>query len=49
MTHLRPAGGEHFVERIYPRGRHENFNEINKHEVLADVAAFINETVTEHA
>ncbi len=37
--------GEHFVERIYPEARHEIFNEINKDEVLADVTAFINETL----
>ena len=39
--------GEHFVERIYPEARHEIFNEINKDEVLADVTAFINQTLTQ--
>ncbi|WP_101784023.1 alpha/beta hydrolase [Nonomuraea indica] len=33
--------GDDFTERIYPEARHEVFNEINKEEVLADVAAFI--------
>jgi alpha-beta hydrolase superfamily lysophospholipase len=45
MKHLR---GEHFVERIYPEARHEIFNEINHDEVLADVTAFINETLARH-
>ena len=40
--------GERFVERIYPEARHEIFNEINKDEVLADVTAFINETLPPH-
>jgi alpha-beta hydrolase superfamily lysophospholipase len=37
--------GERFVERIYPEARHEIFNEINADEVLADVTAFIDDTV----
>jgi alpha-beta hydrolase superfamily lysophospholipase len=40
--------GKHFVERVYPEARHEIFNEINKDEVLADVTAFINETLAQH-
>jgi alpha-beta hydrolase superfamily lysophospholipase len=42
IEHLR---GARFVEKIYPEARHEIFNEINKDDVLADVTAFINETV----
>jgi alpha-beta hydrolase superfamily lysophospholipase len=45
IEHLR---GEHFVERVYPEARHEIFNEINKDEVLADVTAFIRETLAPH-
>jgi alpha-beta hydrolase superfamily lysophospholipase len=37
--------GERFVERIYPGARHEVFNEINKDEVLADVTAFVAESL----
>jgi alpha-beta hydrolase superfamily lysophospholipase len=44
IEHLR---GDSFVERIYPEARHEIFNEINKDEVLADVTAFINETLAQ--
>ncbi|HYO68372.1 MAG TPA: alpha/beta hydrolase [Archangium sp.] len=38
IEHLR--GGRH-VERLYPGGRHELFNETNANEVLADVTEFI--------
>ena len=37
--------GERFVERIYPGARHEVFNEINQDEVLADVTAFVDESL----
>jgi alpha-beta hydrolase superfamily lysophospholipase len=37
--------GERFVERIYPGARHEVFNEINKDDVLADVTAFVAESL----
>lgn len=33
--------GPHYVERIYPEGRHEMFNELNAGDVIADVAEFI--------
>jgi alpha-beta hydrolase superfamily lysophospholipase len=33
--------GPRFVERIYPEGRHELFNELNADEVIADVTEFI--------
>lgn len=45
IEHLR---GEHVVERIYPEARHEVFKETNQDEVLADVTAFINETLARH-
>jgi alpha-beta hydrolase superfamily lysophospholipase len=38
IDHLR---GSDFTERIYPGARHEVFNELNKDEVLRDVAEFI--------
>lgn len=34
--------GEQYIERIYPLGRHELFNELNADEVIADVIRFIN-------
>ena len=37
--------GERFVERVYPAARHEIFNEINKDEVLADVTAFLDDSL----
>lgn len=37
--------GDTFRERTYPGGRHEVFNETNKDEVLADVNAFIVDTL----
>jgi alpha-beta hydrolase superfamily lysophospholipase len=37
--------GDRLVERIYPGGRHEMFNEINKEAVLDDVVAFIDRVV----
>jgi alpha-beta hydrolase superfamily lysophospholipase len=42
IEHLR---SDRLVERIYPGAGHEVFNEINKDEVLADVTAFINDTL----
>jgi alpha-beta hydrolase superfamily lysophospholipase len=42
VEHLR---GEHYVERTYADARHEIFNETNSDQVLADVTAFIRETV----
>jgi alpha-beta hydrolase superfamily lysophospholipase len=42
IEHLR---GERYVERIYPGARHEIFNEVNRDEVLADVAAFIDDVL----
>jgi len=42
IEHLR---GERFVEKIYPEARHEIFNELNKDDVLADVNAFLDDTV----
>ena len=38
IEHLR---GPRYVERIYPEGRHEMFNELNAEDVLADVTEFI--------
>ena len=38
IEHLR---GPHYVERVYPGGRHEMFNERNADDVLADVTGFI--------
>ncbi|AKJ07097.1 alpha-beta hydrolase superfamily lysophospholipase [Archangium gephyra] len=38
IEHLR---GGRYVERIYPGGRHELFNETNADEVIADVTEFI--------
>ena len=37
---LRTAGAD-IEERIYPGARHEIFNEVNRDEVLADTAAFV--------
>ena len=42
MEHLRGAS---YVERIYPGARHEIFNETNADEVLADVVAFVRQTL----
>jgi alpha-beta hydrolase superfamily lysophospholipase len=45
LVHTRPAveavKGAHFDEKVYPGARHEVFNEINRDEVLDDVAAFL--------
>jgi alpha-beta hydrolase superfamily lysophospholipase len=45
VAHTRPAieavRGEAFEEKLYPGGRHEVLNEINRDEVIADVLAFI--------
>ncbi len=38
IEHLR---GPRYVERIYPEGRHEMFNELNAEDVLADVTEFV--------
>jgi len=38
VEHLR---GSRFVEKTYPEGRHELFNELNSDEVIADVTDFI--------
>ncbi|MFC5834028.1 alpha/beta hydrolase [Nonomuraea insulae] len=38
--------GTDLTERIYPGARHEIFNETNKEEVLDDVTAFIDRTLT---
>ena len=38
IEHLR---GSTFVERIYPEGRHELFNELNADDVIADVTQFV--------
>ena len=43
VDHLR---GAVYVERIYPGARHEIFNETNADEVLADVVAFVRESLT---
>jgi alpha-beta hydrolase superfamily lysophospholipase len=37
--------GERFVEKIYPGARHEIFNETNQDEVLADVTAFLDDSL----
>jgi alpha-beta hydrolase superfamily lysophospholipase len=37
--------GERFVEKIYPGARHEIFNETNRDEVLADVTAFVDDSL----
>src|SRR5919202_4737314 len=38
IEHLR---GSRFVERTYPQGRHELFNELNADDVIGDVTEFI--------
>ncbi|NUR91258.1 MAG: alpha/beta hydrolase [Nonomuraea sp.] len=38
--------GSDFTERIYPEARHEVFNETNQEEVLADVTAFLDRSLT---
>ena len=42
---IEHLAGDRVVERIYPQARHEIFNETNAGEVLADVTAFVRETV----
>jgi alpha-beta hydrolase superfamily lysophospholipase len=37
--------GSRFQEKVYPQARHEIFNEINKHEVISDVQAFVDEVL----
>ncbi|GAA3133286.1 hypothetical protein GCM10020001_064710 [Nonomuraea salmonea] len=43
MTAIR---GTNLTERIYPGARHEIFNETNKDEVLDDVTAFIDQSLS---
>ena len=43
IEHLR---GNRAVEQIYPGGRHELFNELNRDEVLDDVLHFIREQLS---
>jgi len=38
---LRKAGCRDVTVKLYPGGRHEMFNEINKDEVLADLLAWL--------
>jgi len=42
IEHVR---GSSFRERIYEGGRHENFNETNRDEVLGDVVSFLREAL----
>lgn len=38
---LRTAGAENLTLRLYPGGRHEMFNEINRDEVIGDLVAWL--------
>lgn len=38
---LRAAGAENLTLRLYPGGRHEMFNEINRDEVIGDLVAWL--------
>ncbi|EKX63983.1 alpha/beta hydrolase [Streptomyces ipomoeae] len=40
-TGIERLRGAEWTERVYPRARHEVFNETNKDEVLADVTGFV--------
>ena len=50
LVHTRPAmeaiRGPNFREKIYPGGRHEVFNEINRDEVISDVVEFIRDVLS---
>ena len=43
---LRDAGVRDVTLRLYPGGRHEMFNEINRDEVYADLIAWLDEKIT---
>lgn len=45
LDRYRAAGLERLTVKIYPGGRHEMLNEINRDEVVADLEAWLEETV----
>jgi alpha-beta hydrolase superfamily lysophospholipase len=45
VTTLRSSGLSNVTERMYPGGRHEMLNEINRDEVTADVLRWLDENV----
>ena len=40
---FRGAGMAHVTVKLYPEGRHEMFNELNRDEVCQDVIGWINQ------
>ena len=43
---FRAAGCRDVTVKLYPGGRHEMFNEINRDEVYADLIAWLDEKIT---